>query len=626
MEGRKLWWSACAGLQMLACCTLAGCATTASDRRSAERFLSGWTLVPTQTAGAMRPISPALDTDGDGISDERERALGSNPNSRDTDGDGFDDGLEDLLSQFGFDLLTPSRDTDGDGLEDNYEKKIGTNPNDPDTDHDGWSDFDEVLNRYFGFDPLVPTADADFDGLSDDLERRIGSSPTNPDTNGDGISDFTAYAAGVNPAGAPIPGGLGEITGIPYSPAMAAALTSIRQGGAFPPALANQLPYAQVTAGLVRSGRVRASAALMQRSLLNPSNSPGIYKEYGEIVAELFATANQFNGTNGPDLMRLWVWSEPAIECCDRQEGEKPGQRIYAVKISSQPHLNKQEPEVAFLAVHHARELITAAFTMELIKRLTRGYADGLREFREMLDKREIWLIPVVNPNGYQRAVLGQVDWRKNTRRAAPAQAIQSAGVDPNRNYGFEHATALTPAQRAALSKDAQDTNGMTLTGDFNLDSPQYPGPSPFSEVETRAVRGLAHSQFLGENPRQIDGLTCSLSWHTYSGTVTHPMSHKPAVSPNTGLNPADRPVLDSFTGALAAVTGYRDLRDGFEAQREARGDPIDGYPVFGDSDDWLYKDGGTRAILIEAFSSAEGSTENLFSDYSGCSRRGCHQ
>jgi hypothetical protein len=594
---------------LVAFALLAGCTHASTRPRQPippEEVKAGtWTRVDTKVAGKPA-VSPALDSDGDGIPDERERALGSDPYNKDTDGDGFDDGFEDMFSEFGFDILKPSLDSDHDGLEDSFERKIGTDPENPDTDGDGWSDFDEVVNRFYGFDPLVPTADTDFDGLSDELEKRLGSSPTNADTNGDGIDDFLAYTAGLNPAGPRITGGLGELTGITYSNAMREALLAIRAGKKFPEALAGELPYSRVTQPLVASGRVKPSAALMQRSVYNPHNSPGIYKTYNEIVNELFATAAQFDGSPGPDLVRLFVWSQPTVDCCEAKEGrEKPGRRIYAMKISDNPGVNEKETEILFMGEHHARELITATFTMDLIKTLTKGYAAGDPAIKKLVDNAEIWVMPVVNPNGYERALAAQLDWRKNTRKISPAQKME--GVDLNRNYDFEHATSLTVAQRAALDLNGQVNNGITSGGGFDIDSFQYPGTGSFTEVETQAVRGLAHSSFAGENRHQVDGLICSLSWHTYSGTVGHPMAHKPVVPPHTGLTPPDKATLGSLSTDIAAGNGYNNIFDTFEKQLISKGDPINGYPTFGDSDDWLYKDGHTYSILVEGYSAAEG-------------------
>ena len=66
------------------------------------------------------------DSDGDGLLDYRERALGTNPYSPDTDGDGLADGAEvDIHGTSPFIV-----DTDGDGLTDGGEVNMyGTNPN-----------------------------------------------------------------------------------------------------------------------------------------------------------------------------------------------------------------------------------------------------------------------------------------------------------------------------------------------------------------------------------------------------------------------------------------------------------------------------------------------------------------
>jgi hypothetical protein len=602
---------------------LTGCphgGTTPREPRPPEEGRAGtWTRVDTSAAGKPA-VSPALDSDGDGIPDERERLLGSDPYNRDTDGDGFDDGFEDMFSEFGFDILKPSLDSDHDGLEDGFEKKIGTNPQNPDTDSDGWSDLDELINRFYGYDPLVPTADTDFDGLSDELEKRIGSSPTNADTNGDGINDFMAYTAGLDPAGPKIQGGLGELTGITYSNAIREALEAIRAGKRFPEALAGELPYSRVMQPLVAAGRVKPSAALMQRSVYNPHNSPGIYKPYNEIVSDLFTTASQFNGSSGPDLVRLFVWSQATVDCCEPKEGrEKPGRPIYAMKISDNPGTNEKEPEILFMGEHHARELITATFTMDLINTLTKGYAAGDPAIRKLVDNAEIWVMPVINPNGYERALAAQLDWRKNTRKVSAAQKM--LGVDLNRNYDFEHATSLTVAQRTALDSNARSSNGITGAGGFDIDSFQYPGTGSFTEVETQAVRGLAHSQFAGENRHQVDGLVCSLSWHTYSGSVGHPMGHKPVVPPHTGLTSADKSTLGSLSGDIATGSGYKNIFDTFEKQLISNGDPLNGYPVFGDSNDWLYKDGHTYSILVEGYSAAEGMVNFSFYPLSAADR-----
>ncbi len=88
-------------------------------------------------------------------------------------------------------------DTDGDGLTNNEELSLGTDSRDADTDDDGLYDGFEVQ---YGFDPLNADEDGngiadsfddtDGDGLLNYSEQTKGTDPTNRDTDGDGISDF----------------------------------------------------------------------------------------------------------------------------------------------------------------------------------------------------------------------------------------------------------------------------------------------------------------------------------------------------------------------------------------------------------------------------------------------------
>lgn len=78
------------------------------------------------------------------------------------------------------------KDSDGDGLTDDEEAKLGTDPFNKDTDKDGLTDGDEV--KVYKTDPLNP--DSDFDGLKDGPE--VFTYKTNPldrDTDKGGVAD-----------------------------------------------------------------------------------------------------------------------------------------------------------------------------------------------------------------------------------------------------------------------------------------------------------------------------------------------------------------------------------------------------------------------------------------------------
>jgi len=121
-----------------------------------------------------------VDTDGDGLDDGAELAVGTDPTQVDTDGDRLEDGPEFHL----VDTDPLDADTDDDGLDDGREIRLETDPLDADTDGDGLADGREAN---LGTDPL--DADTDGDGLDDGLERAVGTSPTRADTDGDGLPD-----------------------------------------------------------------------------------------------------------------------------------------------------------------------------------------------------------------------------------------------------------------------------------------------------------------------------------------------------------------------------------------------------------------------------------------------------
>lgn len=124
-----------------------------------------------------------LDNDGDGLTNEQEKLLGTNPDDPDSDKDGLNDGEE--VNEYKTNPL--NSDTDGDGLKDGDEvKQYKTDPNDKDTDKDGLTDGDEVMK--YKTNPTNP--DTDGDGLKDGEEvNKYGTDPLKADTDGDSLKD-----------------------------------------------------------------------------------------------------------------------------------------------------------------------------------------------------------------------------------------------------------------------------------------------------------------------------------------------------------------------------------------------------------------------------------------------------
>ena len=128
-------------------------------------------------------MADPTDTDGDGLTDDEEDVLGTDPNNPDSDGDGLTDGEE--VNDTETDPNNP--DSDGDGLDDGDEVDIhDTDPNNPDSDGDGLTDDEEVNTT--GTDPN--DRDTDGDGLDDNEELDVfNTDPLDPDSDGDGLTD-----------------------------------------------------------------------------------------------------------------------------------------------------------------------------------------------------------------------------------------------------------------------------------------------------------------------------------------------------------------------------------------------------------------------------------------------------
>lgn len=113
-----------------------------------------------------------VDTDGDGVPDDVERAIGLDPERADTDGDGVPDGEEDhdldgVPNAVEAVLMTDLANADSDG--------DGTPDKDEDQDLDELADAQEVVRGTSLF-----AVDSDGDGFADGDEASNGSDPANP--------------------------------------------------------------------------------------------------------------------------------------------------------------------------------------------------------------------------------------------------------------------------------------------------------------------------------------------------------------------------------------------------------------------------------------------------------------
>jgi len=118
----------------------------------------------------------------------------------------------------------------------------------------------------------------------------------------------------------------------------------------------------------------------------------------------------------------------------------------------------------------HAREWISPSTCVYMIDALISQR--NVASVKAVLDKYNIFVLPVHNPDGYEYTfTAGNRLWRKNRKVNSGSTCI---GVDLNRNFGYQWMVA------GASNNPCSDT---------------FAGPTPDSELETKAVESVINSR-----------------------------------------------------------------------------------------------------------------------------------
>jgi len=239
------------------------------------------------------------------------------------------------------------------------------------------------------------------------------------------------------------------------------------------------------------------------------------------------------------------------------------GNDLWCVRVSDNPDIDESgEPEVLFDGMHHAREIMASEVPMMLIEYLASNYGVD-PTITHLLDNREIYVVPVVNPDGslYNESTnpSGGGMWRKNRRNNGGG----IYGVDPNRNYPFQW---VGPGSSTDPSSEV------------------YRGPSAGSEPEIQALMGLINSH----------AFVTAQSFHSYSNLTLFPWGYTTADSPHHAI-------FTQMADIMTRENGY------------APGQPGDLlYDVNGASFDWLYGASMEHPMCL-AFSNEIGSGSDGF-------------
>ncbi|GAB3691865.1 hypothetical protein GCM10027592_10220 [Spirosoma flavus] len=219
------------------------------------------------------------------------------------------------------------------------------------------------------------------------------------------------------------------------------------------------------------------------------------------------------------------------------------GRPLYMVKISDNPDVDENEPELLLNALHHAREPISISQLVFFMWYVLENYNTD-KEIRTLLNSSEIYIVPCLNPDGYvynqSTNPNGGGMWRKNRR----ANSGGTFGVDLNRNYSYNY---------------ARDNTGSSPTSS----SDTYRGTAAFSEPETAALRNLAaQHQFVA-----------AFNYHSYSNACIYPFE---------SLNPNSNAELATFRSAATYLTAENGFKIGNAYETV-------GYTANGTAPDWEF-------------------------------------
>jgi hypothetical protein len=221
------------------------------------------------------------------------------------------------------------------------------------------------------------------------------------------------------------------------------------------------------------------------------------------------------------------------------------GREQYAFKISDNPEIDEDEPEVCYTAAIHAREVITPVVLIDFMYHILENYGVD-PHITSLIDERELWFIPCLNPDGYQYNVDTQWPggmWRKNRRDNGDG----TWGVDLNRNFSYMW---------------GYDDEGSSPDGDDQT----YRGTGPFSEPEIDNFRVFVEAhEFI-----------ITLMFHSHSNLYLWANGYDNSMTPEHNI----------FNGLADSMNTFNGYDFGIGAI---------GYPTNGGACDWLYNEQVTK-------------------------------
>jgi hypothetical protein len=157
-------------------------------------------------------------------------------------------------------------------------------------------------------------------------------------------------------------------------------------------------------------------AANWNLKILPTAPVPQILGEYNN-YSNMTATLDDY-ATNFPSVCRKTSLGKSV-----------QGRELWAMKITSNPDLKQDKPEVKFVFAIHGNEYEATEVSLFFIDSLLKGYATNDARIVNLVNNLEIWIVPLMNPDG---------------REMRPASRYNARGYDLNRSFPTRQSILLS--------------------------------------------------------------------------------------------------------------------------------------------------------------------------------------
>ena len=338
------------------------------------------------------------------------------------------------------------------------------------------------------------------------------------------------------------------------------------------------------------------------------------YHSYEELTTELHALAEKYPGiadlqslgksAEGRDIWALKITKKPETSPENpaepgNVEKDDPNWLITNDKLNNpqqtpqQPEV-KEKPGIVITGLHHAREHITLEVPLFAAKQILEGYGTD-PAMTKRVDETAIWVVPMVNPDGYEYSRTQSFWWRKNRQPITDADLqaqgnisnlpggvgtsekgdVKGIGIDLNRNYMDDD-----PAN-FKIYRPEGDTPGSTWDDDGASDrisSDTYRGPAGSYAPEVKVLEDL-------EQNNNIKG---AMDFHSYGRMILYPWGYKYGeCEKDEEFSKVAQNMAEIIRSADDEGVSYRPMQSS------------DLYPATGSSEDFQYVN-GILGITVE--------------------------